>query len=92
MSPSNFSSGDCQDEEGRKGSKLYYNFPWGKEPIETLWNLGDHELIHMYPGNVSQLHVCFTLSSYVSFTQILLTLIISEPFENKLQTWCPMIS
>ncbi|XP_036755797.2 DNA polymerase subunit gamma-2, mitochondrial isoform X2 [Manis pentadactyla] len=56
MSPSNFSSGDCQDEEGRKGSKLYYNFPWGKEPIETLWNLGDHELIHMYPGNVSQLH------------------------------------
>ncbi|XP_012515000.1 PREDICTED: DNA polymerase subunit gamma-2, mitochondrial [Propithecus coquereli] len=44
VSPSNFSSSDCQDEEGRKGNKLYYNFPWGKEPIETLWNLGDHEL------------------------------------------------
>nr|XP_031541477.1 DNA polymerase subunit gamma-2, mitochondrial isoform X3 [Vicugna pacos] len=56
MSPSNFSSSDCQDEVGRKGSKLYYNFPWGKEPIETLWNLGDHELLHMYPGNVAQLH------------------------------------
>ncbi|XP_045381790.1 DNA polymerase subunit gamma-2, mitochondrial isoform X4 [Lemur catta] len=58
VSPSNFSSSDCQDEEGRKGNKLYYNFPWGKEPVETLWNLGDHELLHMYPGNVSKLHVC----------------------------------
>ncbi|TKC47141.1 hypothetical protein EI555_009124 [Monodon monoceros] len=55
-SPSNFSSSDCQDEAGRKGNKLYYNFPWGKEPIETLWNLGDHELLHMYPENVAQLH------------------------------------
>ncbi|XP_011287611.2 DNA polymerase subunit gamma-2, mitochondrial isoform X1 [Felis catus] len=55
-SPSNFSSSDCQDEEGRKGNKLYYNFPWGKEPIETLWNLGDHELLNMCPGNESQLH------------------------------------
>ncbi|XP_027373497.1 DNA polymerase subunit gamma-2, mitochondrial isoform X2 [Bos indicus x Bos taurus] len=56
MSPSNFSSGDCQDEAGRKGNRLYYNFPWGKEPIETLWNLGDHELLHMYPGSVAQVH------------------------------------
>ncbi|XP_066242511.1 DNA polymerase subunit gamma-2 isoform X1 [Saccopteryx leptura] len=56
VSPSNFSSSDCEDGEGRKGSKLYYNFPWGREPIETLWNLGDRELLHMYPGNVSQLH------------------------------------
>uniref|UniRef100_A0A671FDD0 RNA helicase n=1 Tax=Rhinolophus ferrumequinum TaxID=59479 RepID=A0A671FDD0_RHIFE len=56
VSPSNFSSSDCQDEEGRKGNKLYYNFPWGKEPIETLWNLEDRELLHMYPGNVSQLY------------------------------------
>ncbi|KAB0402604.1 hypothetical protein E2I00_009644, partial [Balaenoptera physalus] len=55
-SPSNFSSSDCQDEVGQKGNKLYYNFPWGKEPIETLWNLGDHELLHMYPENVAQLH------------------------------------
>ncbi|XP_053511364.1 DNA polymerase subunit gamma-2, mitochondrial isoform X2 [Artibeus jamaicensis] len=56
VSPSNFSSSDCQDQEGRKGNKVYYNFPWGKEPIETLWNLGEKELLHMYPGNVSQLH------------------------------------
>ena len=58
MSPSNFSSADCQDELGRKGSKLYYSFPWGKEPIETLWNLGDQELLHTYPGNVSTIQVC----------------------------------
>ncbi|XP_029402040.1 DNA polymerase subunit gamma-2, mitochondrial isoform X2 [Mus pahari] len=57
MSPSNFSSADCQDELGRKGSKLYYSFPWGKEPIETLWNLGDQELLHMYPGNMSTIQV-----------------------------------
>ncbi|KAM9597230.1 DNA polymerase subunit gamma-2 isoform 3-T3 [Trichechus inunguis] len=56
VSASNFSSSECQDEEGRKGNQLYYNFPWGKEPIETLWNLGDHELLHTYPGNVSKLH------------------------------------
>ncbi|XP_010615068.1 DNA polymerase subunit gamma-2, mitochondrial [Fukomys damarensis] len=56
VSPSNFSSSDCQDEEGRKGNKLYYSFPWGKEPIETLWNLGDKELLHMYPGEVAKLH------------------------------------
>nr|XP_034363540.1 DNA polymerase subunit gamma-2, mitochondrial isoform X2 [Arvicanthis niloticus] len=57
MSPSNFSSADCQDELGRKGSKLYYSFPWGKEPIETLWNLGDQELLHMYPGNVATIQL-----------------------------------
>lgn len=56
MSPSNFSSSDCEDEEGRKGNKFYYSFPWGKEPIETMWNLGDQELLRMYPGNVSKLH------------------------------------
>ncbi|XP_036054305.1 DNA polymerase subunit gamma-2, mitochondrial [Onychomys torridus] len=55
MSPSDFTSTDCQDEAGRKGSKLYYRFPWGKEPIETLWNLGDQELLHMYPGSMSTL-------------------------------------
>ncbi|CAO2645813.1 DNA polymerase subunit gamma-2, mitochondrial [Lemmus lemmus] len=55
MSPSDFSSTDCADEAGRKGSKLYYSFPWGKEPIETLWDLGDEELLRMYPGSTSRL-------------------------------------
>ncbi|KAM6163482.1 DNA polymerase subunit gamma-2 [Rhynchocyon petersi] len=55
VSPSNFSSSECQDEEGRKGNQLYYSFPWGKEPVETLWNLGDRELLHTSPGNASRL-------------------------------------
>ncbi|XP_074116639.1 DNA polymerase subunit gamma-2 isoform X2 [Sminthopsis crassicaudata] len=57
VNPSNFSSGDCQNEEGRKGSKLFYSFPWGKEPIETLWNLGDHELLQLHSEDKSKLHV-----------------------------------
>lgn len=55
MSPSDFSSTDCEDEAGRKGSKLYYSFPWGKEPVETLWDLGDQELLHVHPGSASRL-------------------------------------
>ncbi|XP_006886339.1 PREDICTED: DNA polymerase subunit gamma-2, mitochondrial [Elephantulus edwardii] len=54
--PSNFSSSECQDEDGRKGNQLYYSFPWGKESIETLWNLGDRDLLQIYPGNASELH------------------------------------
>ncbi|XP_077184547.1 DNA polymerase subunit gamma-2 [Paroedura picta] len=55
-SPSNFSSSDYHDEEGRRGSNIYYSFPWGKEQIETLRNLGDTKLLQMYPGKASQLH------------------------------------
>nr|XP_009677263.1 PREDICTED: DNA polymerase subunit gamma-2, mitochondrial isoform X2 [Struthio camelus australis] len=57
IGPSNFSSSDFQDEEGRRGFNLYYGFPWGKEAIETLTNLGDTELLQMYPGNKSKLLV-----------------------------------
>ncbi|XP_068511167.1 DNA polymerase subunit gamma-2 isoform X1 [Anas acuta] len=55
VGPSNFSSSDFQDEEGRRGFNLHYNFPWGKETIETLKNLGDTELLEMYPGDRSKL-------------------------------------
>ncbi|XP_069728735.1 DNA polymerase subunit gamma-2 isoform X3 [Phaenicophaeus curvirostris] len=55
VGPSNFSSSDFQDEEGRKGFNLHYRFPWGTETIETLTNLGDTELLQMYPGDNSQL-------------------------------------
>ncbi|XP_032068012.1 DNA polymerase subunit gamma-2, mitochondrial [Thamnophis elegans] len=55
ISPSNFSSA-THNEEGRRGNNLYYNFPWGKETIETLQMLGDNELLQMYPGNVSRLY------------------------------------
>ncbi|NXD20349.1 DPOG2 polymerase, partial [Spelaeornis formosus] len=50
VGPSNFSSSDFQDEEGRRGFKLHYSFPWGPETIETLKNLGDSELLQAYPG------------------------------------------
>ncbi|KFP75504.1 hypothetical protein N311_12897, partial [Apaloderma vittatum] len=55
VGPSNFSSSDFQDEEGRRGFKLHYNFPWGTETIETLKNLGDTELLQMHPGDSSKL-------------------------------------
>ncbi|NXU54858.1 DPOG2 polymerase, partial [Turnix velox] len=55
VGPSNFSSSDFQDEEGRRGFNLHYSFPWGTETIETLKSLGDTELLQTYPGNNSQL-------------------------------------
>ncbi|NXG49673.1 DPOG2 polymerase, partial [Psilopogon haemacephalus] len=55
VGPSNFSSSDFQDEEGRRGFNLLYTFPWGTETIETLKNLGDTELLQMYPGDSSKL-------------------------------------
>uniref|UniRef100_A0A8C9G583 DNA polymerase gamma 2, accessory subunit n=1 Tax=Pavo cristatus TaxID=9049 RepID=A0A8C9G583_PAVCR len=55
VGPSNFSSSDFQDEEGRRGFNLRYDFPWGTETIETLKNLGDTELLQMYPGDRSKL-------------------------------------
>ncbi|NXS94766.1 DPOG2 polymerase, partial [Jacana jacana] len=55
IGPSNFSSSNFQDEEGRRGFTLHYSFPWGTETIETLKNLGDTELLQMYPGDSSKL-------------------------------------
>ncbi|XP_071307317.1 DNA polymerase subunit gamma-2 isoform X4 [Agelaius tricolor] len=57
VGPSNFSSSDFQDEVGRRGFKLHYSFPWGTETIETLKNLGDTELLQLYPGERSKLLV-----------------------------------
>ncbi|XP_042658608.1 DNA polymerase subunit gamma-2, mitochondrial isoform X2 [Tyto alba] len=55
VSPSNFSSSDFEDEEGRRGFNLHYKFPWGTETVETLKNLGDTELLQMYPEDSSKL-------------------------------------
>ncbi|XP_067860021.1 DNA polymerase subunit gamma-2 [Heptranchias perlo] len=54
-SPSSFTASDFQDNDGTKGTALYFSFPWGKEPIETLLNLGDNELVLEHPGNKSNL-------------------------------------
>ncbi|RXN00905.1 DNA polymerase subunit gamma-2, mitochondrial [Acipenser ruthenus] len=52
---SNFSSSDFQDECGTKGTRLYYSFPWGREPIETLQSLGDRDLLETHQGNRAKL-------------------------------------
>ncbi|XP_038632410.1 DNA polymerase subunit gamma-2, mitochondrial isoform X2 [Scyliorhinus canicula] len=53
--PSSFTAGDFQDIDGTKGSALYFSFPWGKEPIEKLLNLGDKELVLEHHGNKTNL-------------------------------------
>ncbi|NXY85591.1 DPOG2 polymerase, partial [Alcedo cyanopectus] len=55
VGPSNFTSSDFQDEEGRRGFHVQYSFPWGPETIETLKNHGDSELLQMYPEDSSKL-------------------------------------
>lgn len=54
-SPSSFTAGDSQNNYGIKGTTLYFSFPWGKEPIETLVNLGDKDLLREHHGNKSSL-------------------------------------
>lgn len=56
LGPSNISSSDYQDENGNKGFRLYYNFPWGKEDIETLQAVRENELLQMHQGNESKLY------------------------------------
>ncbi|XP_041072606.1 DNA polymerase subunit gamma-2, mitochondrial isoform X3 [Carcharodon carcharias] len=53
--PSSFTASDFQDNDGTKGTTLCFNFPWGKEPIEKLLNLGDKELVLEHHGNKANL-------------------------------------
>uniref|UniRef100_UPI00398F4997 DNA polymerase subunit gamma-2 isoform X2 n=1 Tax=Pristiophorus japonicus TaxID=55135 RepID=UPI00398F4997 len=53
--PSSFTASEFQDNDGTKGTALYFSFPWGKERIETLLNLGDKELVLQHHGNKSNL-------------------------------------
>ncbi|KAJ8264113.1 hypothetical protein GJAV_G00145330 [Gymnothorax javanicus] len=59
VSPSSFSCSDVLDcEEGERASRgvrILYHFPWGAEPLETLRNLGDTELLEMYKGGRGKL-------------------------------------
>ncbi|XP_012682921.3 DNA polymerase subunit gamma-2, mitochondrial, partial [Clupea harengus] len=54
LSPSDFSSSELVEAElqdgASRGVKVTYRFPWGPEPLETLWNLGDSELLKTH-GN-----------------------------------------
>ncbi|CAJ1053646.1 DNA polymerase subunit gamma-2%2C mitochondrial [Xyrichtys novacula] len=59
LSPSNFSSSDVpveeMDEGMSRGVRIIYSFPWGQEPLETLWNRGDNELLQVHKGAKSKL-------------------------------------
>uniref|UniRef100_A0A3Q3X5T7 Anticodon-binding domain-containing protein n=1 Tax=Mola mola TaxID=94237 RepID=A0A3Q3X5T7_MOLML len=59
LSPSDFSSGDVPEEELEevvsRGVRIMYNFPWGQEPLETLWIRGDTELLQAHKGARSKL-------------------------------------
>nr|XP_020466655.1 DNA polymerase subunit gamma-2, mitochondrial [Monopterus albus] len=59
LSPSDFSSMDIPEqervEEASRGVRIIYNFPWGQEPLETLWSRGDAELMQTHKGARSKL-------------------------------------
>lgn len=66
LSPSDFSSSEVPEEElkqaASRGVRIMYNFPWGQEPLETLWSRGETELLQMYKEVRSQLQVSLLLS------------------------------
>ncbi|XP_042340694.1 DNA polymerase subunit gamma-2, mitochondrial [Plectropomus leopardus] len=59
VSPSDFSSSDVPEEEleeaSSRGVRIIYSFPWGEEPLETLWNRGNTELLQTHQGVYSKL-------------------------------------
>lgn len=72
LSPSDFSSTEVAEEEleepASQGVRILYRFPWGPEPLETLWMRGNRELLQMHKGVRSKLQVslllCFPSSFY----------------------------
>ncbi|KAM4662090.1 DNA polymerase subunit gamma-2 isoform 1-T2 [Discoglossus pictus] len=56
QAPSSFSSTEQQDDHGRKTSLINYHFPWGKEPIESLYSMDDTTLLEMHSGNRTKIH------------------------------------
>lgn len=59
LSPSDFSSTEVAEEEleepASHGVRILYRFPWGQEPLETLWMRGNSELLQMHKGVRSKL-------------------------------------
>ncbi|XP_073325771.1 DNA polymerase subunit gamma-2 [Pagrus major] len=59
LSPSDFSSSDVPEEEleevASRGVRIMYSFPWGPEPLETLWSRGSTELLHTHKRAQSKL-------------------------------------
>ncbi|CAL9700465.1 unnamed protein product [Knipowitschia caucasica] len=52
LSPSDFTSSDVPEQDlelpASRGVKIFYNFPWGSKPIETMWSRGDSELLQAH--------------------------------------------
>ncbi|XP_066521441.1 DNA polymerase subunit gamma-2 [Hoplias malabaricus] len=59
LGPSDFSMCDVMSEELREGAsrgvKVLYRFPSGSETLETLWSLGDTELLRRHHGSRAKL-------------------------------------
>lgn len=55
LGPSDFSMCNVVDEELREGTshgvKVLYKFPWGSETLETVWSLGDTQLLNTHQGS-----------------------------------------
>ncbi|XP_053309388.1 DNA polymerase subunit gamma-2, mitochondrial isoform X2 [Spea bombifrons] len=54
QSPSRFSAME-QPEGHSRTTRIYYHFPWGKEPIESVCSMDDSALLQMHPGS-TKLH------------------------------------
>ncbi|XP_062402364.1 DNA polymerase subunit gamma-2, mitochondrial [Sardina pilchardus] len=59
LSPSDFSSSGVVEAElpdgASRGVQVMYRFPWGSEPLETLWNLGESELLKTHGNDRAKL-------------------------------------
>lgn len=61
LGPSDFSVGDVEGDElpagASRGAKVLYQFPWGTETLETLWMVGNGELLRSHAGGQAKLQV-----------------------------------
>ncbi|XP_076871997.1 DNA polymerase subunit gamma-2 [Brachyhypopomus gauderio] len=59
LGPSDFSVHDVSGEELKQGAsrgvEVLYHFPWGTEVLETLWNLGDTDLLNTHQHSKAKL-------------------------------------
>ncbi|XP_061584779.1 DNA polymerase subunit gamma-2, mitochondrial-like [Cololabis saira] len=59
LSPSGFSSSEVLEDEleepASRGVRISYDFPWGRESLETLWSRGSAELLQTHNGVQSKL-------------------------------------
>lgn len=94
LSPSDFSSSGVAEEEleepASHGVRILYRFPWGQEPLETLWMRGNSELLQMHKGVRSKLQVslllCFFCPNSGGFIQMYWSLYGESQVEDCVRT------